>query len=302
MATIIIHGTMPGASSPTSAKWWWDSWYEGGFLYHLAQEIKEISGRESDDVWKIRGVPVSQIPEMVENSWEKQFEKLSPLEKYYVEMGTMKLPESYRAHDGHYMWTGSFSHMLREQGGRTLARYLNRIKEIAPEEPIRIVAHSHGCNVVKMASSSELLDSSVHIDRAIFLACPHFKIKVGRGTKYPYSLDPSRFGKIFNLYSPTDKVQVDIAEDYPGPPDNFDFTVGQVTSKRKEQNPATQNAYSNFEIPTSDTKIKAHTVMHGWTVGAFCGILLSCQKNLFKGAYNLFKENSTPIPAGDVGE
>jgi predicted alpha/beta hydrolase family esterase len=38
-----------------------------------------------------------------------------------------------------------------------LAAYLNALRSVT-DEPIRIVAHSHGCNVVKLASMLPELD------------------------------------------------------------------------------------------------------------------------------------------------
>lgn len=302
MATLVIHGTMTPKAFPYSAKWWWDSWHESGFLYHVAKGMRNISESSNDDVWKIGGIPVSKIKELADNSSDKQLKDLSITEKLSALMLPGKLPETYWAHKGHFMWSGSDSHMLREQGGRALARYLNLIKKIAPDEPIRIIAHSHGCNVVKHASSCGLLDSSVHIERAVFLACPHFSIQVLSKTKYPYTLDPSKFGQILNLYSPFDSVQVEIARNYPGPPDNFDFTIGTVKAEREEQNLETRHAYKNYEIPTTDTGIKAHTAMHGRMLGTLCGIFLSCKENEFDDVYAYFKEKYLPVPANDFGE
>jgi hypothetical protein len=163
------------------------------------------------------------------------------------------------------------------------------------------VAHSHGCNVVKLASGSELLASSVHVDRAIFLACPHFTIQVGRKTKYPYVLDPSRFGHVLNLYSESDSVQTSLAQKLPGPPDNADFTIGVVRAWREEQEPQSRRVYSNFEITTVDSGIKAHTAMHGRTVAALCGNLLCCGEDQFRDVVDHARTTSLPVPAGDVG-
>jgi predicted alpha/beta hydrolase family esterase len=96
-----------------------------------------------------------------------------------------------------------------------LVQYLNRLRR-ETDEPIRIIAHSHGCNVVKLASMSRELSADVHISKAVFLACPHFweanyeaeeptsvldKFKFKRlrphGRKYRYRASPERFGRIF---------------------------------------------------------------------------------------------------------
>lgn len=302
MATLIIHGTMTPKAFAYSAKWWWDSWYENGFLYHVAKGMQTVMGSSKDDVWKICGKPVCETKGLTGNSSSEQLRDHSMTEKLSAIMFPGKLPETYWAHKGHFMWSGSDSHMLREQGGRALARYLNLIKKIAPHEPIRIIAHSHGCNVVKHASSCGLLDSCVHIERAIFLACPHFSIQVLRKIKYPYKLDPSKFGQILNLYSPFDSVQVKIAQEYPGSPDNMDFTIGTVKANREDQNPETKRTYINYEIPTMDIGIKAHTVMHGHTLGTLCGIFLSCKGDEFNDAYEYFKEKYLPVPNNDFGE
>jgi len=58
MATIVVHGTMTLLSAK-HARWWWDSWYERGFLDSVRQGMQAYAGR--DDLWTVRGQPVSKI-------------------------------------------------------------------------------------------------------------------------------------------------------------------------------------------------------------------------------------------------
>ena len=46
-------GTTMTIASAKHARWWWDSWQPGGFLYAVGDGMESISG--SDDVWTVGG-------------------------------------------------------------------------------------------------------------------------------------------------------------------------------------------------------------------------------------------------------
>lgn len=145
MATLVIHGTMTGAG-PSHSTWWWNSRHKGGFLDALAGGITDTGA--ADDVWRVAGRPVHEIPELRQRGLAQ--------------------------HQGHFQWSGTDMPDARRAGGEFLAAYINRILQISPREPIRLVAHSHGCNVVKSASAVPLLSLVARFPRVVFLACPHF--------------------------------------------------------------------------------------------------------------------------------
>lgn len=301
MATLIVHGTVP-VKIPFTVKWWWDSWHENGFLHSMAAAMRTVSGHE--DVWKIGGTPVADIDTLDPqahsgwraaldpNAWQ---ELLDP--RRYLDA------EQYLVHRGCFMWSGSDMDSERQRAGRTLARYLNKVHALAPHEPIRLVAHSHGCNVVKIASSCGLLDRTVFIERAVFLACPHFMLARGEQRSFPYQLDAMRFGSIVNAYSPEDSVQVDIAQNLPGPPENADMIMGMFSSQRTEQYPAAKGRYRDYSIPTEDRGLRAHSAIHGARMGGLIGAWLGGGKDQLDLRYREAREHGMfPIPAGDWGE
>lgn len=149
MTTIIVHGTF----APTE-DWYWNSWYANGFCQSLSEAMMNTTGQ--DDVWRVRGVPVSEI------------EELNPRRSFWTgRMGQISQKE------GHFIWSGDYNAISRKFAAADFAKYLNVIFDLT-NEPIRVIAHSHGCNVVKQASSSSKLNPHVYIGRAVFLACPIF--------------------------------------------------------------------------------------------------------------------------------
>lgn len=301
MATLIIHGTVP-VKIPFTVKWWWDSWHENGFLHAMAAAMRSVSGHE--DVWKVGGTHVARIAALDPQGrigWKSAFDPNAWQElvdpRRYLDTG------QWLVHQGCFMWSGSDMDSERRRAGLTLARYLNKVHELAPHEPLRLVAHSHGCNVVKIASSCGELHPAVFIARAVFLACPHFMLKRGAQGSYPYRLDPKRFGDIVNAYSPADSVQVDIAQSLPGPPENPDMVMGVFGAQRTEQDPAAKGRYRNFEVPTADHGVAAHGAVHGARMGGLVGAWLGSPPEELDLRYREAREHGLfPIPAGDNGE
>ena len=197
MVTIVVHGTMTVAPAQHSS-WWWQSWGEGGFCAALAEGMHAVNGQE--DVWKIAGRLVAD------------YDELHPKASFWT--GRMGQFSQYK---GYFMWVGGDSYAERDAGALHLARYLNKVREIAPQEPIRLVAHSHGCNVVKKMSTQDHLDPGIFVEHAVFLACPHFQTEITEPPEiyFPYRLAPERFGKVLNLYSAGDTVQVGLSETLP---------------------------------------------------------------------------------------
>jgi hypothetical protein len=274
MTTVVIHGTLA-----QGAPWSWNSWHPGGFCQELAEGMQQASG--SDDVWTINGKPIWRAVAKVNTA------------------------------DGRFEWSGLAEGQFRGQAAEALAQYLNAIRR-KTREPIRIVAHSHGCNVVKLASSLPLLSPDVHIAKAVFLACPHFwetnyvadepqswldqfdirkQILKPKGRKYRYRLSPQRFGKVLNLYSDRDIVQIRLAQMLSGgvvpqlEGGAFAnalkmFSTGDVfelpNAGRTDSDPAARAVYENFEVPISRqcTGMAAHSAMHGAVVARLCGYWL----------------------------
>lgn len=265
MTTLVVHGTLA-----QGATWYWNSWKPGGFCHALAGGMESVSGKRHD-VWRVKGESV--------------------------------------ADSNRFEWSGLAEGLFRSEGADRLVQYLNWLQR-QTDEPIRVVAHSHGCNVVKLASMSPELSVDVKIAKAVFLACPHLwednydveepnstldKFSFGllrpHGRKYRYRASPRRFGKILNLYSERDKVQVDMAQSLSGgqkPQTGHlvaDFLqmlrTGDlyelVKSDRTDSDELALPLYENFAVPTAKEcdGISVHTAMHGAAVGRLCGIWLS---------------------------
>lgn len=243
----------------------------------------------SEDVWKIGGVPVSQVAQLATEKWSLLTGNAGKL----------------TTHQGHFFWSGADSSIDREAGASAFVQYLNRVHQIAPSEPLRLVAHSHGCNVVKMASSSNALHPGIRIQRVVFLACPHFVAQSGNQQVFPYRLSPNRFGKILNLFSEADTVQTTLAEAFRGP---FGYHVSDYLptgAHRWDQDPTARAKYEDCKIPTVDQGTKAHTAMHGLVTGILAGFWLNCNRDVQFALRELGKTITSglfPVPQGDYGE
>ncbi|MDD5542221.1 MAG: hypothetical protein PHX83_03535 [Acidobacteriia bacterium] len=279
MATIVVHGTMT-LTAAQFTKWWWNSWGKMGFLDAVSRGMLEASGRH--DVWHIGGREVSEVP------------ALNP--KWSVWSGRWG---QFGQHRGHFMWDGADMGISREAAAYQLVKYINTLHQISPQEPIRIVAHSHGCNVVKRASADKKLLPGIRFPQAVFLACPHF---VGAdGKTFTYRLAPQRFGTILNLYSPQDSVQTSFAETFQGLPGGRMADWIPSSSHRMEQDVRARAVYRDYEIPTRDAGVHAHTAMHGALVGYVVGRWL-VQGGDFGAAVTHVPRELWPVALGDFGE
>jgi len=278
MTTLVVHGTMTVAPAQT-VRWWWDSWGDGGFLNAVAQGMVDASGKHN--VWRIAGRPVSEVAE------------LNP--KWSLWRGRLG---QFGQHRGHFMWDGADMDISREAAATHLVRYLNTLHTTAPGEALRIIAHSHGGNVVKLASASKRLLPGIYFDQAVFLACPHFEGADGR--TYAYQLAPERLGVILNLYSESDTVQTQLAEKITGLPGPRPVDWIPPRSYRIDQDPGARRGYENSRIPTRDTGVKAHAAMHGSAVGYPVGRWLGGGSN-FETILQKFGPRLLPVPTGDDG-
>ena len=259
----------------TGASWYQNSWEDRGFLAGLSAGMVKTSGWH--DIWHVDGQPV----------------------------------QSYPALGDCYEWNGLAEGIYRGVAASALAKYLNIVVSLT-DEPIRIIAHSHGCNVVKLASSLPSLSPDVAIEQAIFLACPHFYedeygqdelswqdkfdiVKVAKsykvkGRRYRYQLDPQRFGRILNIYCEKDKVQIDLAQSLSG--GQVPLTGGFLENVLKQLSTGTHETpkatrwdldeqaahlYENLEVQVESgcSGTKTHSVMHGSIIGLLVGVWLN---------------------------
>jgi hypothetical protein len=279
--------------------WYQSSWEDNGFLSALSGGMLQVS--DWHDVW------------IIGNDFVWQYPGLGQV----------------------FEWNGLPEGIYRGIAAQQLAQYLNTVAELA-DEPIRIVAHSHGCNVVKLASSLPELSPRVHIEQAVFLACPHFYEdeytqeelswqdrldirKVSRaykksGHRFRYRLDPQRFGRILNIYCEKDKVQVDLAQSLSGGTVPLtgsllqhvmqQLSTGVVETPRASRWDPDENAahlYENLEVQVERgcSGIKTHSVMHGAFIGAFAGIWLNSRLTIQQVLDEVM--NLPVLPCDDTG-
>lgn len=283
MTTIVIHGTQTHRSA-IAGTWWWNSWHEGGFLDAVSQGMLHASG--ANDVWRVHGVPVSQVPELTATG---SFWSLS------------MRPRALSQHQGHFLWSGAAMGIARDAGSSALVAYLNAIRALT-DEPIRIIAHSHGCNLVKTASASRNLAPDMFFERVAFLACPHFFTpNAVAGYRVPCKLAPNRFGRILNLYSPSDTVQVNVASHLSGQVITASLAEMQSpTAYRVEQDPDARHLYENVTFPVASgcSGTQAHTVAHGSLLGAAVGAWIGTGATL---GDLVGPGGVPPVPASDDG-
>lgn len=282
------------------ASWYQDSWEGQGFLAGLRGGMVEAS--DWHDIWHVNGEAVWSIPEL----------------------------------GGVFEWNGLAEGLYRGLAAQSFADYLNIVTELT-DEPIRVIAHSHGCNVVKLASSLPSLLSGVEIEQAVFLACPHFyedeytqgqvsgldrfnirkvsKAHRKTGYRFRYALNPNRFGRILNIFCENDKVQVNFAKSFSGGlvplTGSFMQNVMQQfssgthetpMSSRQEIDQAAVHLYEDLKVHVERgcSGIKTHSVMHGAMIGALAGFWLNSGKGIRQVLDQLGGFGA--IPCDDVGD
>jgi hypothetical protein len=210
--------------------------------------------------------------------------------------------------EGRYEWAGSPESMARGRAAVWLAAYLNALRSVT-DEPISIVAHSHGCNVVKLGSMLPELDSSVFVESAVFLACPHFwkedpVFETGQTWREPaemrgqlkpkridrqfgYRANPRVFGRILNLYLHKDAVQNALSEKLSGAYAPQTGLLFQNVRKgfaaldiyerphgtRVDEDLAARHLYADLEVPVDPAcgGVEMQSVLHGAVVGRMAG-------------------------------
>lgn len=280
------------------ASWYQDSWEGKGFLAGLCGGMAEAS--DWHDAWMVNGDFVGTDPDL----------------------------------NAVFEWNGLPEGIYRGIAAQQLAAYLNIVASVT-DEPIRIIAHSHGCNVVKLASSLRELASNVYIDQTVFLACPHFfeeqyvqenlswqdkldirkvsKAYKKKGYLFRYKVDPQRFGRILNIFCEKDKVQVDLAQSLSGGQVPL---AGSILENIKEQlfggihelpkatrwdmDPEANHLYENLEVYVERkcSGTKTHSVMHGSMLGALAGYWLNSGKSIEEV---LDYVDLPVLPCGDTG-
>lgn len=260
MSVLIVHGT-----HDPRGLWWLET-----TLGSFAAEIDEglIMAGADPQVWRLGNRHVSAFQELrPKGSWGWWRGRTAP---------------AFMNREGRFCWSGADLHGAgRLAAGAELARYLETLSFLSPDETIHIVAHSHGCNVVKQATQD--LSRAVRIGRIAFLACPHFVEVQGGG--FPYRVNPAVLGgytrPLLNFYSPQDTVQTTIAELLPdlgmapGMPKvdmlNFPGTP-LVDSYRTDQDPAVAGMYEDLAVPyAGGDGTAAHGAVHNPEVGRFLG-------------------------------
>lgn len=271
MAVIIVHGTHDRDGD------WWLETTPGSFAEQL--DVGLIAAEADPDVWRIADEPVGS------------YARLLPQVEFSVWSG--RKPPIFENRGGRFRWTGANAHGFRRiQAGMELARYLETLSEVSPGKSIDIVAHSHGCNVVKQATQE--LQYQVPIKCIVFLACPHFVNSQDHTP--PYRLNADLFDEsgsdfpVLDLYSEEDTVQTSIASTLPelaiqqGLPrvDWLGFEGAPVVdSFRSDQDPETAHLYEELEINFNvGSGIQAHGAIHAPSVGRFLGFFLAQQPNV----------------------
>lgn len=265
MGTVIVHGTL--ARDET----WWRLSGKDGFLEAMAHGM-EVGGRKPHDIWTISGRPVSQL------------NNLRPEEQWRW-FGKRKLP-LFQQIDGHFCWSGANVHRERLDSGKALALYLETLATISAGETIDIVAHSHGANLVKVATNH--VGGHVRIGRLVFLAAPHCdKAQISwREMNYPYRLHHSwarattgGIQPVLNAYSAADPVQTTIASVAPdswGAPPGIPGRSPVFEAYRVDPDPQAKPAYENLELPASaGGSLAEHGALHDVLIGRLVGLWLA---------------------------
>jgi hypothetical protein len=268
MSTLIIHGTFDRDGE------WWRVPRHGDFMQAVMDGM--AAGGRQPDVWLLGGRHVSEYPE------------LRVKDSYGLLLGRKAAP--FQQIDGCFRWTGADYHGIgRMQGGEELARYLDALAVLQPGEEINLIAHSHGCNVVKVAT--QLMGRGVRLGTVAFLAGPHFEVATPSKERWVYPLNPSAFPRrggappILNLYDSSDVVQKGLADHLadlglpPGLPKlgflGFHGTP-VVNAHRTDPDPAVAHLYENVMVSQDVgngllSGVKAHGAVHGAAIGRLVG-------------------------------
>ncbi|MFQ5551510.1 MAG: esterase/lipase family protein [Gemmatimonadales bacterium] len=209
-------------------------------------------------------------------------------------------------------WSGDNTHTARDEGGRQLARHIQRLEqrrhngELAYRN-INLVAHSHGGNVV-LSALKRLAQTDVRVHHVVLIATPQVRIQYGdwggpsagvpssqdaaldAGTAFSgrqnyreewFYFVPDVFqavtGTFYNIYSPEDGVQTDGATLLDGinaeqVPDSEHFAGAR--SGRTYFGPDSHRV-TNIQQNTRVGSTDAHSVLHSNRMGQAVGHLLA---------------------------
>lgn len=141
---------------------------------------------------------------------------ITPLADLPEDWGLRRMGEALALHDAHrfpreaffaFGWSGKLSFKARDAAARDLAAEIRKLaethlKSYGVRPLIRLIAHSHGCNVVLNASEHLMGESSaLKVEELVLLACP-----VQHATAH--KVESSVFTRIYALYSTSDWIQV----------------------------------------------------------------------------------------------
>jgi hypothetical protein len=253
VCTVVIHGTLARGEN------WWRRTGKGSFLDALAQGLRD--GGRTPDVWAIGGRDVHDYAELSGKD-HKLFETV----------------------EGRFHWSGQNAHDHRLDEGLKLALYLEGLAEVSPDEIIDIVAHSHGGNLVKVAT--QRVGKRVRLGRVVFLAVPHCENSAPGCEKHLYRLNvrclsTDRDGgrPVLNAYSEEDTVQNKVASaglDTRGFAPGLPGFTPIFDAVRIDADPDVADAYDNLEVPTRLGQGRhVHSAMHGPTLGRIAGLWLA---------------------------
>jgi hypothetical protein len=89
-----------------------------------------------------------------------------------------------------FNWSGGNTDSARQVGAKNLSQFIDCWKNYHPDDPIRIIAHSHGGNVALLTSQNTQIDELVTL-----------------GTPILNNYQPGFITNWFNIYSINDHVQ-----------------------------------------------------------------------------------------------
>jgi RHS repeat-associated protein len=189
-----------------------------------------------------------------------------------------------------FSWSGENSHSARITSGHDLACYIIKIRSKYPKEPINIIAHSHGGNVVWEALRvlyKNKQKRKYRVTNVAFIATPQIKITYGswythRWYEYLYASMEGMWmiqNKAYNFYSIEDSVQTFGADLIDGIDEkdipNSSLEWGDSISADRTVN----YIRNNFSIGTDVGPKDAHSVLHSANMGRYIGYILSCSNH-----------------------
>ncbi len=158
---------------------------------------------------------------------------------------------------GRFRWSGDDTHTARLVGGVNLAAYMAAVHRRYPKEPFNLIGHSHGGNVVAVATARA---PHIPINSVVYLAKPWFYLE-NRKTRVMQDLYRGNYanvGRILNLYNHEDEVQTTTAISFPGVPYDAE-TMRLLVGRQPVFVPRLTNQLVYSDVGWKD----AHTIMHG---------------------------------------